>query len=383
MILDEISTPSVYSSNAFHVLGLPVDATGRKVRRRREDLVDECALMGDVSWRREFEKYILGNRTVPKADEVADLFERLKDPEYFATEMFFWVWPRGERPDPALEAMSNGERDKAVRLWQADMRNDDESGVIARHNLAVLLHLYAIDGEGLIRQFPTDKVDANYVRAVDRYWKSALELWKGVLQSDLFWRLFCGRIERLDDPRLGRTFAEAFRARVPGCIDGVNASFMGTYAQTGKLGEASRHFGYIASRMDGAGGVEEKMERVFKPMVSRVRMLVKQCEEAKVPKEILRACRDVLKGSKNLVSLFRAISPEGNDYMNGVLNDIVVTVDKKLRTYSQETGNHRPCLQMARKLQELAATPLLQKKMKEALEMWEGLVLEALVWADS
>ena len=40
MILDEICNAKVYASNAFYVLGLSVDMTSRKIRRRQEDVVE-------------------------------------------------------------------------------------------------------------------------------------------------------------------------------------------------------------------------------------------------------------------------------------------------------------------------------------------------------
>ena len=84
MILDDICNSRVYDANAFYVLGLPVDSTSRKIRRRQEDVIEGCAAMGDKAWRNEFDKYLLGDSVPPKSDAARKLFERLQDPEYYA-----------------------------------------------------------------------------------------------------------------------------------------------------------------------------------------------------------------------------------------------------------------------------------------------------------
>lgn len=376
MILDEICNAKVYDSNAFYVLGLTVDMTSRKIRRRQEDVVEGCALMGDEAWQKEFDRYLLGDSVAPKVEMAKSLFERLKDPEYFATEMFFWFWPQSGQADPAIEAIVNGERDTAVRLWQTDMNKMGERGIVARHNLAIALHFYAIDGENYIRSHESG-VDAEYFKAVDQYWKSSFDLWEDIVADDLFWDVFAERVEELNDPRLDGEFIDSFRERFPICFDNINADFLVAYASAGKLSEAKRHFDYMAATMSGADDVAETMERAFKPMVDKVRTLIKQCENTKEPKKILVACRGLLNGSMNLVSIFKKLVPSGNSFTRGVLNEIVTTIDGHLPAYSRETGDYESCLNLTKELLPIAATPLQMEKIQKSIKEWENLVREA------
>ncbi len=373
MILDEICNARVYDANAFHVLGLTVDTASRKIRRRQEDLVEGLALMGERAWQNEFDKYLLGDSIAPNVAVAKNLFERLKDPEYFATEMFFWFWPQEGQPDPAVEAIVKGERETAVRLWLTDKDKTGQRGIIARHNLAVVLHFYAIDGENYICSHKGD-VDAEFFKTVDQYWKSSFEMWEELVDDDIFWDVFSDRVEKLNDPRLDFEFIDSFRERFPICFDNINAEFLVAYARAGKLREAQRHFDYMVSTMSGADDIEETMDRAFKPMADGVRTLIKQCEAVKEPKKILNACREVLKGSQNLVSIFKVLVPRGNAYTNGLLNEIVMTIDKRLPTYSRNTLDFEPCLEITRELLPLASTPLMEERIRKSIGEWEDLV---------
>ena len=381
MLLDDMCNSSVYATNPFHVLGLTVDMTSRKIRRRQEDVVDGCARMGDQAWQNEFDKCLLGDCAVPTIETATSLFERLKDPEYFATAMFFWFWPQSEQSDPAVESIIKGERDVAVRIWQTDMNKSGERGIVARHNLAVALHFYAVYGENGILSHMGD-MDAEYFKAVDRFWKSSFDLWEGLVDDDLFWEVFSERVDRLNDPRLDEAFIDLFRARFPICFDNVNADFLVAYARAGKLNEAKRHFDYMLSTMSGIDDVEETMERAFKPMVDKVRTLIRQCESVKNPREVLDACRRLLDGSKSLVSTFKMLVPDGNSFTRSVVSTIIETVDNRLRVYSKATKDHAACLDISKVLIRIAPTPFLKDRMIKAKEMWEGFVSGELVWSD-
>lgn len=373
MLLDDMCNSSVYASNPFHVLGLTVDMTSRKIRRRQEDVVDGCARMGDQAWQNEFDKCLLGDCAVPTIETATSLFERLKDPEYFATAMFFWFWPQAEQNDPAVESIIKGERDVAVRIWQADMNKSGERGIVARHNLAVALHFYAVDGENDILSHMGD-MDTEYFKAVDRFWKSSFDLWECLVDDDLFWEVFSERVDRLNDPRLDEAFIDSFRERFPICFDNVNADFLVAYARAGKLNEAKRHFDYMLSTMSGIDDVEETVERAFKPMVDKVRTLIRQCESVKNPREVLDACRRLLDDSKSLVSTFKTLVPDGNSFTRSVLNEIVVMVDGRLPDYSRATGDYEPCLKLTRELLPIAATPLQKEKIQKSIEEWEDIL---------
>lgn len=411
MVLEDVCNSSVYDKNAFFLLGLPVDTTSRKIRRRQEDLIDGLSVMGAAAWDGEFEKYLLGNICAPKVDFARGLFEQLKDPEFFATEMFFWFWPQGDGSDDAVSAILRGERDVAVRIWVSDMGKPGARGLIARHNLAIALHYYAIDGEKTLRRTAkksaADAVSGNainysdvldscwdgvdgsgdetqvvnegndYLKAVDQYWRSSFELWEDLADDDSFWDIFGEKVEKLNDPRLDAEFIESFRELFPVCFDRINADFMVEYAQSDDMASAKRHFDYMVSTMSGEDDVEETMERAFKPMADKVKVLIKQCTGVKNPKQVLKACKELLNGSSGFVKILKTLVPNGNSYTKNTINDIVTAIDGKLPMYSRETGDYEPCLALTKQLLPLAASPMMKDKIEKSIAEWSDLVKEA------
>ena len=251
MVLEDICNANVYEKNAFYLLGLSVDTTSRNIRRRQEDLIDGLSEMGGKAWTSEFERYLLGRMKAPNVPDAKNLFDRLKDPEFYASEMFFWFWPRNQG-DEAIEAIIKGERDYAVREWVADMGKPGLRGLIARHNLAVVLHYYAIDGEkyllsiagrndvgGSLQSGSRGLLVEEVTGAVDRYWKSAFELWECLSFDDAFWDVFADKVKKLNDPRLDEEFITSFREKFPICFDGINADFMVAYAKMNVIASPS------------------------------------------------------------------------------------------------------------------------------------------------
>lgn len=373
MILEDICNSSIYKANPFYLLGMSVDVTSRKVRRRQEDF-EGFSVMGSKARDREFAKYLLGYRCVPDEEETQRLFERLKEPEYFATEMFFWFWPRGDAADPAVEAIALGDRDRAIDMWRESVDQGGAAGIVSRHNLAVLFHYYAIDGEE--RLLNSRKAEgSDFACAVDRFWRSSFDLWEQLFDDDDFWEIFSSRVRRLDDPRLDDRFIAAFRSRFPIAFDNINADFMVSYAQSARIAAARRHFDYMSMTMDGADDVEEVMERAFKPMTDKVRVLIRQCANVKKHQDVLAACRKLIVGANEIAAVFKSLVPEGNTFTRNVLNDVVAAVDEKLPLYSRETGDYEPCLDITRDLLNLASTPRAKEKVEKAIKEWQRLML--------
>ncbi len=373
MVLEEICNADVYHLNAFYLLGISVDTTSKKIRRRQEDL-DGFSEMGQKSWDKEFDKYLLGNASAPKSDKTRSLSDRLKeDPEFFVTEMFFWFWPLTKTNDPALTAIASGRRDEAVSLWRESMNRTGDVGLIARHNLAIALHYYAIDGEKDLQSHNYGE-SSEYRSLIDGFWKASFNLWEDLSDDDSFWDLFSERVAQLNDPRLDEVFIDSFREKFPVCFDNINADFLIRYVDADNMSAAKRHLDYITSTMSGLDDVEDTIALAFKPMVDKVRVLIKKCQNAEKPQEVITECEGIVAKSQKLISALQKLVPEGNSFTINILNDIVSTVDNKLPCYSRETGDYKRCLTLTKKLLPIAATPLMKEKITKAIEEWQDLI---------
>lgn len=169
------ATPQIYRRNLFAVTGLPVDASGRAVRRYQ----DRRTALGDTA----------------DAAEVTAALAGLREPVRRITCELFWPWGRDQEPQPAgLDPMD-----------------------LAVHDRAVLAHRDALElesaGPGSVARQRRDEA-----------WERALRGWATVLGRDGVWDRMSRRVVELADPRLDASTAADLRAALPAMLLDVNAA---------------------------------------------------------------------------------------------------------------------------------------------------------------
>src|SRR5205823_2907170 len=134
-----------YLVSPFRIAGLPVNATAREVARQFERI-------------RIHEKWgqatgagleLFPLQPPPTRELLREAQERLRDPESRFTDEFFWFWPEQfgqSRPDGPLALLAAGNIQGACEAWERAIEEPGRNGW-ARHNLAVLAHLLALDLE--------------------------------------------------------------------------------------------------------------------------------------------------------------------------------------------------------------------------------------------
>lgn len=368
MVLDELANASIYAQNPYYLLGIKTGTTGRKLRRREEDLLEGAALLGGGEWKRMFANYLLGNRVEPGVDEVRELAERLKDPEFAVTSQFFGVWPYDDDQD-ATEAVLNGEHDKAFRVWRSAASKGGINGGVAKHNMAVLLHYYAIDAETSILNEPTNKqsVDSKQLAVIDQYWKASFALWEEIVDDDGFWDSFTQQVREVDDPRLNEEFVSNFRRQFPIAFDNINADFMARYARMGKLQDAKRHFEYMTQTMSGSDDVDESVAQAFKPMVEKVNLAIKRHRDTKDAKGLLAGVKELLAETKTIISTFKFLLPPDNELYKSLSDNIATTGDALLIKYFNAAHDTEGALAMQRQLLDWAVSPTAKRKIEKGV----------------
>ena len=142
--LFEIAVPELYEQNAFRVLGLPVDASLRDVRRKQKKLERTRKLGINSNHRGGF----LPLTPAPGEDETRKAMHRVQDPIARFLDEFFWFWPRkaGAKDDDVLGLLRRKRVQDAHKLWlRYEGRSSNDK--VSTHNLAVLYHLSALDSE--------------------------------------------------------------------------------------------------------------------------------------------------------------------------------------------------------------------------------------------
>ena len=373
MLLDQLCNSKVYHQNAYYLLGLSVGMTGRKIKRRIEDL-QGASEMGTSDWERAYDKFLLGTVVAPSKELFDDLAERMKDPEFALTEAFFWFWPFGDGVDTAIAAISEGDRTTAFECWRRLSTKSTKESVIARHNLAILFHFYAIDAENQRLSCVANTGTSIYLNIIDKYWRTAFSYWEDLVDDDDFWDVFAIQVKDIDDPRLGPNFVEEFRRQFPVSFDNINADFLIDYARAGKLDEAKRHFVYMTETMSGSDDVDETLRSAFKPQVDKLQLLIRNCRESKVEKDGLKDVQLVLDGSKRLFQIFRFLLPPENRMSKDLMNDVAKVCHDRLPSYANTTEDFEGARVIEKQLLTLATATRLKNAIETAIKQLDEII---------
>jgi len=244
-------TPDLYRTNLFRILGLPVTAAARDVQRReaRRDLHAKLGLPGlEIAGGR------LALHPPPGRDEIRGALARLHAPlDRFHAE-FFWFWPLEEGPDPALRAVEEGRLADAATIW------DRESGpphrrAAAFHNLAVFLHLSALDREHALAGGAADaKPRADELASL---WQRALRHWADIHADASFWQLVSRRAAALNDAKVSPRTVAGIRASLPTGLLHIHARLAFAAAERSQGADVTRHVQLLGStRFDAAARQE-------------------------------------------------------------------------------------------------------------------------------
>ena len=366
MLLDTICNAKVYHENACYLLGLQVGMTGRKMKRRIEDL-ETANEMGEADWTHVYDQFLLGSASAPSKERFDELAERIKDPEFAVTEAFFWFWPTGDASDPALEAIANGDRATAVDIWRSLSKKGNREATIAKHNLAILLQYYAIDAEktyflhyvmNVERPYAKDEVASKnaYRASMDRFWHAAFEYWEGLVDDDDFWDAFADRVKAVDDPRLGSAFVEEFRRQFPISFDNINADFALGYAMHRMFEDAKRHFEYMRATMSDLDDVDETLKSAFKPQIDKLNLQIKHCKESKDESKDLEDVRSIMKTGEKLFEVFDHLELAKSRFVLDLKNDVAQTCHQRLVRYANRTTDFDSALKIERWLLSIATS---------------------------
>lgn len=357
-LLSQLCTEYVYRNNAFHILGIPTTASSRIIRRRQEDFESAHAL-GATSWAQEFPQWMpKGN--VPSYEEVCEAFAFITDPANRTVSEFFWIWPIDGAEKGMNECMS-GVYTSAIKSYLPLTRKGSNLRPLAQHNLAVIYHALAIEGE--LAMLAGDQKPARRSETL-RYWESAFSYWEKLADDDDFWALYEARMREFDDPRLTGGFIRRFRQEFPIAFDNINARIALSYARKGLSQDAQRHVVYMKKTMSGLDDVEASFDALFEPLENQIERVIagakdrvsKQAEVgAECVQEILTASADITRAANDLLGV-------SNQRRQRILTNIFTTCNQLLVAYGNKTEKWKVCLDLSEQLVPLACTEELKER---------------------
>ena len=267
----EVAHPKLYRENGFRIAGLHVDATSKELSKH----ADKLKIMDQIGYGHAANTAAFPLDPLPTLDQIRESMQRLKDPEKRLVDEFFWFWPEtfGESPnDGALQALAQGDGARAYDLW-TERKSDSEKSAVAYHNLAVLMHMLALDWtRSYIDSTPDEEAD----KRIKDYWRRANRYWKRTCDNDSIWDVVKERIRTLDDERLTTGFGRRMRKVLPEALCIINAQLALDYAEQEKTDYAKMHLGYAQDF--GLNGKQQ--EKIFDAVLAPFRKRLLQAAQA-------------------------------------------------------------------------------------------------------
>ena len=371
-ILLQVCNEDIYRKNVFHILGLPSDVSIKGLRRRREDL-DSAHEFGEQSWKHAFPHWLCKSE-LPSYQQVCEAFAFIEDPANRLVAELFWIWPM-EEGDAAIKEFLSGNRGAACESWFASAQAYGRRRVVAQHNLAVVNHALAIEGELSV-------VSGGWVAQgrVEELWRKGLSCWEDILSDDEFWAQYETRMREFDDPRLTVGFIHRIREELLSGFANVNARLALLHIQKGNEYDAKRQVECMKRMHRGVDDAAQSFDALFAPLETRVERVIDWCRE-RVNRDASQGVEcvwEVLNASSDLVRASQYLLEKSDERRLRLLSNIFEACNGFLVSYGNETKRWDVCLEMTERILPFACTEESrarvvsnQKVLRENIELQE------------
>ena len=335
------ATKSIFRSNAFRITGLPVDATGREIAKH----VDKLKIMAELGQAHPGNHSAFALKPSPTSDHIREAIQKLKEPELRIIDEFFWFWPvkfGGGATDPAIQALANNDSNTAYKIWNQSEHNATD-GLVAKHNLAIMWHIRALDEEIRI-------INANGVESpdVEQLWRQAFTYWKQLEASDGLVIKVSERVRQIDDARLTTDFAVGMIMSLPDALDKINAELALVHAERGNIGMARLHIQFMQFNIRGDDNVEKMADLVLVSHKSRLQEYIRQAKKIgdDNPGAADAAATNLLRQAKPVLELFALFYSESNHTRADLSDEVANATTDCAVDYQKKTGDDQMFLSL-------------------------------------
>ncbi len=367
----------LYQTNAFRVAGLPVDATPREVSRQAEKL----RMLEKLGHTPATIGGALALDPPPSADDIREAMQRLAEPERRLLDELLWIWamlPGGTAQDEALLAFGAGETDAALERWFAGETRPGEAPA-ARHNLAVVHHVRALDLE---RRAVERNLTKEEREERDACWAEAAPRWRAIVTLEPFWTRVTERVRALDDPRLTAGAVRRVRGSLPLALLLVDASLARAAAERGEERECERHHRRMRDFGLGAALVEEAHRRAAIPVWEQVQQLCRAAEPKADadPAHADRVTRDLLRQAAPLLRTLDLLLPEGHATRVGAHDEVALRALACQIAFGNKTEDWTTSLALLKAILPIASSSSAKGRIEDNLRIVERNLQFATCW---
>ncbi|HSI86338.1 MAG: hypothetical protein ACAI35_13145 [Candidatus Methylacidiphilales bacterium] len=359
---------NIYRENSFRITGIPADASEKDIKKH----ADKLKMLEELGYAQNAKPPAFALDPSPSVDQIRDAMQRIKDPEDRLVDEFFWFWPKGPgkgTDDPAIQAVLNGEANKAQEIW-VEMEASPEHNYIAWHNLAVMYHLMALDWTVV---HITSKVTEEHERVIVGYWKDSFARWEKIASDDRVWDAMKARIKTLDDPRLTTGFVRRFCSTLPEALDKINAEVALRFGEQGRTDWAKIHIDFMKSTHQGIDDVEKTAELVLAPTRKRIRQHLKAAIEdsEKSPETGTIIARRLVEQCKPLHLLFQLFHGVSSPHTTELFDDVANALNSCISDYNIKTKDYSHSTELYREALNFATAEEVRKLIESNIEISE------------
>jgi hypothetical protein len=360
-----IATPALYQKNAFRLLKLAVNATKHDIIRE-EQKIEMIQKLGDSN----------GQVTSPfpfniTADPhtLADTTQRLLHADQRLIDEFFWFWPienGNGKNDQALQAIRNGDIEKAKSIWSYNSKNGNE--YISIHNLAILNHMIALDYENMAL---TARLSENQMSERDHSWSESIWCWSKLLEREAIWSRLSDRIREFNHPGLNTGESRRIKTSLPEALVFINAQLALAAAERGDTKEVKRQLGLMNKFGFGKDVIENALNRAVSPLRSRILVLCRNARD-EIEKDVEKTAEAglrLLDQAQPLLGILDMLLSESNYIRQNSRDEVALACFNCVIYYGNKTSKWEVPAQVLARLLNIAVTDSAKTQIQENLDI--------------
>jgi hypothetical protein len=363
----------LYEKNIFRITGLPVDATPKEVARQAQRL----QMLEDIGSGTPTTAAFPLN-PAPTAEQIRAALARMKEPEHRLVDEFFWYWPETfgkSEKDPAMQALLAGNGQQALDLWT---EREGNGSIVARHNLAVMFHMYAVDWTNHQLVYEIEPARAEKIKG---HWKDASGHLELLADSDEMWDIVKGRVKALEDEALTLGFVRRMRKLLPQALDRINAEAALKFAELGNMDWAEYHVDLMRQTHQGLDDVDATAELVLAPTKKRVKQRLEAARERykKDPEQGVDLAKDLMNHCRPLMALFDLFHGAESHHRADLFDEVAEVVLNALVGYQKTTGDNKTIAGILQQSLLFASGSQLRERIVENISAVQNNILFQLV----
>ena len=358
--------PDIYGRNAFCLLGVDADQSGRRIKRQAKEL--QAAIeIDDLA-----DEYCKTLRPdpLPTREELSLAAMVLADAQQRFISEFFWFWPLEwgkSASDEALGLLKSGHVKEARKHWAQIAEDDGKASLAARHNLAVLGHWRALEREQkILASTDTGRVAGEQRQKIIGYWNFAFKHWEALCEDESFWSMQADRIRSMNDAGLTTGFLRRFSQSLPIAFDNINADLAVAYCERGMYASATDHVEIMKATNAGSDDVGASLRRVTEPLQRRVDQAIEKAvsrlRHHKAEGKQLAA--GLFATVKDILNILHALLGKESPEHAGTCDHVAATIRDCMIAYGNETEDWAGCLPQLEHMAEEAFDKELQSRLR-------------------